>query len=62
MSKRSGGIAAAESATGAFCEWRSELFRTPPPETSTGAFFEWRGELYCPPFCLLFYFFSHTFG
>ena len=34
MSKRSGGVAAAESATGAFCEWRSELFRNPqkPPQ------------------------------
>ena len=42
MSKRSGGVAAAETSTGAFCEWR--------------------GELYCPPSCLLFYFFSHTFG
>ena len=29
MSKRSGGAAAAESATGAFCEWRSELFHNP---------------------------------
>jgi hypothetical protein len=42
MSKRSGGVAAAETSTGAFCEWRVELYR--------------------PPFCLLFYFFSHTFG
>ena len=29
MSKRSGGVAAAESATGAFCEWRSELYYLP---------------------------------
>ena len=29
MSKRSGGVAAAESATGAFCEWRGELYYLP---------------------------------
>ena len=41
MSKRSGGVAAAESATGAFCEWRSELFRNtqklPPTRFANGA-------------------------
>lgn len=58
MSKKSGGVAAAESATGAFCEWRSELFRNPQklPQTLFA-----NGAANCT-ISHSAYFFSHTFG
>ena len=77
MSKRSGGVAAAESAAGAFCEWRGELFRNPqkPPQArfANGAVncFVTPQKLPQARFangaanCTIShsaYFFSHTFG
>ena len=58
MSKRSGGVAAAESATGAFCEWHSELFRNTQklPQTRFA-----NGAVNCT-ISHSAYFFSHTFG